>query len=98
MAPQSSQASTWPPSAAVRHAMIALITRRSVAAHMSGVVAKIGLAVPTQNIASSISAGRRTRRRGPSPATRVYPGGVTSRDNRSSGLCVARIVWVATCV
>ena len=28
----------------------------------------------------------------------VYPGGMTSNDNRSSGLCVARIVWVATCV
>ena len=27
-----------------------------------------------------------------------YPGGMTSNDNRSSGLCVARIVWVATCV
>ena len=28
----------------------------------------------------------------------VYPGAMTSNDNRSSGLCVARIVWVATCV
>ena len=28
----------------------------------------------------------------------VYPGGITSSDSRSSGLCVARIVWVATCV
>src|SRR5260221_1343637 len=26
-----------------------------------------------------------------------HPGGVTSSDRRSSGLCVARIVWVETC-
>ena len=30
--------------------------------------------------------------------TRSQPGGVTSIDRRSSRLCVARIVWVATCV
>jgi hypothetical protein len=30
--------------------------------------------------------------------TRGHPDGVTSSDRRSSGLCVARIVWVATCV
>ena len=29
---------------------------------------------------------------------RFYPGGITSSDRRSNGLCVARIVWVATCV
>ena len=26
----------------------------------------------------------------------AYSGGITSRDRRSSGLCVARIVWEAT--
>ena len=68
--------------------------------HMSGVIAKIGLAIATQNIRDfdcrsvegSSGAGHRQRR------APVYPGGMTSNDNRSSGLWVARIVWVATCV
>ena len=67
---------------------------------MSDVVAKIGPAVATQDIRDfdcrsaegSSGAGHCQR-----PRAR-YPGGMTSNDNRSSGLCVARIVWVATCV
>jgi hypothetical protein len=76
---------------------------------VSGVIAKIGLAMTTQDIRNlqanamrwsvdrrlaegSSGAGHR-RRRAP-----VYPGGMTSKDKRSSGLCVARIVWAATCV
>jgi hypothetical protein len=64
------------------------------------VIAKIGLAMATQDIRDfdcrsieeSPGAGHRR------PCALVYPGGMTSNDNRSSGLCVARIVWVATCV
>ena len=67
--------------------------------HMSGVVAKIGLAVTAQDIrdfdwrSAEGSSGAGHRRR-----YARYPGGMTSSDKRSSGLCVARIVWVATCV
>jgi hypothetical protein len=68
--------------------------------HMSDVVAKIGLAMATQDIRDfdrrsvegSSGAGHCQRR---APA---YPGGMTSSDNRSSGLCVAWIICVATCV
>ena len=68
--------------------------------HMSDVVTKIGLAMATQDIRDldrrsvegSSGAGHCQRR---APA---YPGGMTSSDNRSSGLCVAWIMCVATCV
>jgi hypothetical protein len=68
--------------------------------HMSGVIAKIGLAMATQDIRNlnrwsaerSAGAGH-GRRRAP-----VYSGGTTAKDRRSSGLGVARIVWAATCV
>ena len=68
--------------------------------HMPDVVAKIGLAMATQDIRDfdrrsvegSSGAGHCQRR---APA---YPGGMTSSDNRSSGLCVAWIMCVATCV
>lgn len=66
---------------------------------MSGVVAKIGPAVAPQDIGDfdlsvegSSGADHRRRR------ALLYPGGMTSSDNRSSGLRVARIVWAATCV
>ena len=68
--------------------------------HMTGVTAKIGLAMATQHIRDLDCWSDRSRlrvdhrRRG----ALVYPGGTTSNDNRSNGLCVARIVWVATCV
>jgi hypothetical protein len=67
--------------------------------HMFGMVAKIGLAVTAQDIRDFD--GRRAK--GSSGAGHgrryaLYPGGITSSDRRSSGLCVARIVWVATCV
>ena len=48
--PQSSQASTWPPSAAVRHATIAPITRRCDPTEMTGMYTAIGVAMPAQNI------------------------------------------------
>ena len=66
--------------------------------HMFGMVAKIGLAVTAQDIrdfdgrgAEGSSGAGHGRRRA------LYPGGIISSDNRSSGLCVDRIVWVATC-
>ena len=62
------------------------------AAEMTGMVTTIGIAMPAQNIGNldggPVGAGHDPH----------HPGGVTSSDRRSSGLCVARIVWVATCV
>jgi len=60
----------------------------------------VGVAMPAQNIGNldggpvgaGVGAGH-----DPHPAA-DHPGGVTSSDRRSSGLCVARIVSVATCV
>ena len=64
----SSQASTWPPSAAVRHAVIALMTRRSVRPH----VRRGREDRPRHDDAGyprlRLSVGRRKPRRGPSPA------------------------------
>jgi hypothetical protein len=118
VAPQSSQASTCLSECAafVRAAERRRSTRRDRAhhaplgpPHVSGVIAKIGLAMATQDIRNlqanamrsscdrrpiegSLDAGHGQRR------APVYPGGMTSKDKRSSGLCVARIVWAATCV
>ena len=68
--------------------------------HMSGMVAKIGLAMTTQDIRDfdrrSVEGSSGAGQAG--AGAPVYPGGMTSSDSRSSGLCVARIVWVATCV
>jgi hypothetical protein len=68
--------------------------------HMSDVIAKIGLAVATQDIREfdCLRSKEAPARATASAGAPVYPGGITSNDNRSSGLCVARIVWVATCV
>ena len=67
--------------------------------HMSGVIAQIGLAVAAQNIRDfDYRPAERRTGAGHGRAAPVYPGGMTSSDNRSSGLCVARIVWAATCV
>ena len=67
---------------------------------MTGMYTAIGVAMPAQNIGNldggpvgaGVGAGH-----DPHPAA-DHPGGVTSSDRRSSGLCVARIVSVATCV
>jgi hypothetical protein len=67
---------------------------------MSDVIAKIGLVVATQDMRDfdCRSVEEAPARAIASAGAPVYPGGMTSNDNRSSGLCVARIVWVATCV
>lgn len=67
---------------------------------MTGMYTAIGVAMPAQNIGNldggpvgaAVGAGH-----DPLPAP-DHPGGVTSSDRRSSGLWVARIVSVATCV
>ncbi|MFB6421610.1 hypothetical protein [Bradyrhizobium tunisiense] len=56
----------------------------------------IGVAMPAQNI-GNLDDGPVGAGHGPLPAA-DHPGGVTSSDRRSSGLWVARIVSVATCV
>ena len=70
------------------------------AADMPGVIAQIGLAMTAQHV-GDLDRGPVRRRLGARHDRRralVYPGGMTSSDRRSNGLCVARIVWVATCV
>ena len=70
------------------------------AADMPGMIAQIGLAMTAQHfgdldhrpVRGRSGAGHDRRR------ALAYPGGMTSSDSRSNGLCVARIVWVATCV
>ncbi len=66
--------------------------------HISGVIAKTGLAMATQDIrdidrrsVEGTSGAGHGQRRAP-----VCPGGMTSRDNRSSGLRVAWILWAGT--
>ena len=60
---------------------------------MAGMRRAIGVAMAAQDV-SDLKANAR-----PAPGHRsLQPGGVTSSDRRSNGLCVARIVWVATCV
>jgi hypothetical protein len=64
------------------------------------VTAQIGFAMTAQHVGDldlwpvwsrlRVDHGRRRRL--------AYPGGTTSSDSRSNGLCVARIIWVATCV
>jgi hypothetical protein len=79
------------------------------ATEMAGMHATIGVAMPTQDIGnlqanarhSSVDGGpvRADVGTGHDPHPDAgHPGGVTSSDRRSSGLCVARIVWVETCV
>ena len=70
------------------------------APQMSGMGAAIGLAMPAQDIGDLDGGpcGRTPGRAITRIPARRHPGGVTSSDRRSSGLCVARIVWVATCV
>jgi hypothetical protein len=79
------------------------------ATEMAGMVTTIGVAMPTQDIGnlqanarhSSVDGGpvRADVGTGHDPHPDAgHPGGVTSSDRRSSGLCVARIVSVATCV
>ena len=67
---------------------------------MTGMYTAIGVAMPAQNIgnldAGPVGAGVGADHH-PHPAA-DHLGGVTSSDRRSSGLCVARIVSVATCV
>ena len=67
---------------------------------MTGMYTAIGVAMPAQNI-GNLDGGPVGAAVGadhhPHPAA-DHPGGVTSSDRRSSGLCVARIVSVATCV
>ena len=78
VAPQSSQASTWPPSAAVRQATMALHDAPLGAADAPFVRAAIGIPV---------SGGKYPPP--PSPWTRdppIRPGGTTSNVSRSSGL------------
>ncbi len=77
---------------------------------MTGMLTAIGIAMAAQDVGdlqanamrSSIEDGSVRKEsgagHGPGVQTRSQPGGVTSSDRRSSGLCVARIVWVATCV
>ena len=87
--------SMWPPSAAVRHASIAPITRHST--RPSDRHGRRWVAMPAQNI--------RDLDGGPLDAGsgRIFPaslrgssGGVSSSDSRSSGLWVAPIMPVAT--
>ena len=66
--------------------------------HMPDVVAEVVLAMATQDIrdfdhrwVEGSSGAGHCQRRAP-------VGGMTSSDNRSSGLCVAWIMCVATCV
>lgn len=78
-------------------------------AEMACMQTAIGVAMPAQDVSdlqanamhSSVDGG--SVRAGVGAAhnripTRCHPGGVTSSDRRSSGLCVARMVWVATWV
>jgi hypothetical protein len=66
---------------------------------MTGMQTAIGVAMPAQDIGNLDGRPVRTDvGAGHNPRTRCHAGGVTSSDRRSSGLCVARIVWVATCV
>ena len=77
---------------------------------MTGMGTAIGVAMPAQDIGdlqanatcSFVDDGSVRKDPGAGHESRVparpQPGGVTSSDRRSSGLCVARIVWVATCV
>jgi hypothetical protein len=67
---------------------------------MTGMYTAIDIAMPAQNIGNldggPVGAGVGADHH-PHPAA-DHLGGVTSSDRRSSGLCVARIVSVATCV
>ena len=84
VAPQSSHCWTWPPSAAVRHAVMA---RRPVAG-------RAGMPrAPTKRFAVTAEDIRHLERPGHGGYS---PGGTTSKRNRSSRLGVLQIVLVAT--
>src|SRR5262249_37355242 len=86
VAPQSSHCSTWPPSAAVRQAVMALRMRRST--HPRCPACACRNAAPWRRKISATSRAGAMR-----PA---QPGGTTSKRSRSSGLGVLLIVLVAT--
>ena len=65
-------------------------------AKVSGMGKAIAFAMATQNIGHLDM--RADWRQACASHGSAYPGGITSSDRRSNGLCVARIVWVATCV
>lgn len=88
VAPQSSHCSTWPPSTAVRHAVIAPMTRRSTRPRCPARACRN--ASPWRR---KISATSRT-----GAIRSAQPGGTTSRRSRSSGLGVLLMVFVATWV
>ena len=87
--PQSAHRSTWPPSAAVRQASMAPMTRRCPLDRVAACVGAIGGAVAAEDV--------RHLERGPHESA-TQPGGVTARLRRSSGLVVPAIRWVATWV
>ena len=64
--------------------------------YMSDVIAKIGLAMATQDICDFARSADGRTGMGHGRRRACLPGGITSSDSRSSGLCVARIVWAAT--
>src|SRR5262249_13628696 len=88
VAPQSAHCSTWPPSTAVRHAVMAPMTRRSMRPRRPARACR--KASPWRR---KISATSRARAMAP-----AQPGGTTSKRSRSSGLGVLLIVLVATWV
>ena len=105
LAPQSSHASTWPPSAAVRQATMAPMTRLSVRRHVQHGRADrprhddAGCPRSRGEHPAFVRKRRSVRDRsgaGHDPRRAVLSGGMTSSDNRSNGLGVARIVCVAT--
>ncbi|MCK1379139.1 hypothetical protein IVB33_15495 [Bradyrhizobium sp. 24] len=68
---------------------------------MTDMQTAIGVAMRAQDIGNLDGGSVRTDvgvGHNPHPGRVVIPVGVTSSDRRSSGLCVARIVSVATCV
>jgi hypothetical protein len=74
VSPHSSQRSTWPPSAAVRQAVIAAITRPPDAPEVSSVRSFVTVAVAVEDVGQF--------ERPPNP----HRGGVTCSDSRSRGL------------
>ena len=86
--PHAVQRSTWPPSAAVRHSSMALITRRSTRPRWPA-WARLGIAVAAEDVRHF-----QTRRHGAAGSG----GGTTSSVRRSSGLAVRRMRPVETCV
>ena len=87
--PQDVQHSLWPPSSAVRHGSIALITWRSTHPRCPALIAR--QASPWRRKTSATS----------SPGDMAPPGqagGTASSFRRPSGLAVRRIRPVETCV